>query len=54
MNKAVLSKGETTKNTSVKIFVFPKVKIRSSFLGKGKNIFGDGVEFQRKIRKEWQ
>ncbi len=45
---------EAAKKLKVQIFAFPKLKSKISFFGKGKNLFGDGVKFQKEIRKEWQ
>ena len=38
----------------VKIFIFPKQKNTAKFFGKGKGIFGDGLKYQKQLRKEWK
>ncbi len=51
---------EKTSTSSIKpldiqVFVFPekKAKKTKNFSGKLKGIFGDAVEYQRNLRKEW-
>lgn len=42
------------KNINVKIFVLSGPINTKSYFGKGKNIFPDGLAYQKKIRKEWR
>ncbi|MEK9159704.1 MAG: hypothetical protein AAB383_03160 [Patescibacteria group bacterium] len=45
--------GVLAKTAELKIFTFSNQKAKKTYLGKGKNLFGDGVKYQKEIRKEW-
>ena len=46
--------GKIKDGAEVKIFIFPKQKNTAKFFGKGKGIFGDGLKYQKQLRKEWK
>ena len=42
-------------NASVKIYVWVKNPLKKpDYFGKGKNIFGDALKYQKKIRNAWK
>jgi len=47
------SLGVLAKTAELKIFTFSNQKTKKTYLGKGKNLFGDGVKYQKELRKEW-